>query len=57
METKISKAQTEVWEAKERLYEELKNIPSSERILYLQNKVKDTVEKYFKKKMVKLQAH
>ncbi|HLG34278.1 MAG TPA: hypothetical protein VI757_05305 [Bacteroidia bacterium] len=50
METKVSKAQLEVWEWKEKLYEELKNIPESKRIGYLIDKVKNTVEKLRKKK-------
>ena len=43
METKISKAQTEVWEWKESLYEELKNIPKLERLKYIKNKVSKTI--------------
>ena len=50
METKTSKAQLEVWEWKEKLYEEIKNIPSTERINYLLNKVKDTVAKLKQRK-------
>lgn len=56
METKVSKAQLEVWEAKDKLYEELKHIPIGKRIEYIQSKVKDTINKYFKNKISNLQA-
>ena len=44
METKTSNAQIEVWEWKERVYNEIKNLPESERISYILKKVKQTVE-------------
>lgn len=47
MKLNISKAQKEVWEWKDKLYEELKNIPESERIVYLQKKAKEAVEKLY----------
>lgn len=53
MQAKISKAQTEVWEWKEKLYEELKNIPSSERIGYLMKKAHATVAAIKKKRELK----
>ena len=56
METKVSKAQLEVWEAKDKLYEELKYIPIGKRIEYIQSKVKNTINKYFKNKISKLQV-
>ena len=59
METKISKAQLEVWEWKNNLYEEIKHLDDDKKLAYIQNKVKDTIEKYFKDRKVKLisQAH
>jgi len=56
MKTKISEAQTEIWEAKEKLYEELKNIPAGKRVDYLQKKAKRALEKFFKNKIVVLQS-
>jgi hypothetical protein len=44
METKISKAQKEVWEWKERLSEELQNLPKEKRIPYILKKTEKTVE-------------
>lgn len=41
----ISKAQIEVWEWKESLYEELKNIPENKRLDYIHRKTKHTVDK------------
>jgi hypothetical protein len=56
MTTKIPKAQLEIWEAKEKLFQELTAIPVGKRVEYLQNKAKDAVLKFFKNKMVALQA-
>ena len=50
METKVSKAQIEVWDWKESLYEELKNIPKLERLNYIKSKVSDSILKINKKK-------
>lgn len=50
MKTKISKAQTEVWEWKESLYEELKDIPKLERLNYIRGKVSKTLLALKKKK-------
>lgn len=52
METKISEAQIEVWEAKEKLYEALKNIPEGKKLEFLNQMAKDVIEKYFKGKVV-----
>jgi len=52
METKISEAQFEVWEAKEKLYEALKNIPEGKKLEFLNQMAKDVLEKYFKDKIV-----
>ena len=45
METKVSKSQIEVWEWKEYLFEELKNIPKDKRLKFIKEKVKKTIEK------------
>jgi len=50
METKVSKAQIEVWEWKEALYEELRNIPKLERLNYIKDKVNETIKAIYKKK-------
>lgn len=52
METKVSKAQTEVWVWKESLYEELKDIPKLERLNFIQKKVGKTISTIWKKKDV-----
>ena len=49
MRTKTSKAQKEVCEWKESLYEELRAIPRFKKLKYLHEKVKGTLE-YLKKK-------
>jgi len=49
MEAKISKAQLEVWEWRESLHEELKNIPETERLNYIHEKVKSSVDRLKKK--------
>ena len=50
MKAKISKAQLEVWECKERLSKELMSVPENKRVDYILNKVKKTVERIKKKK-------
>jgi vacuolar-type H+-ATPase subunit E/Vma4 len=45
METKVSKSQIEVWEWKESLFEDLKNIPKDERLKFIKKKVKKTIDK------------
>ena len=45
MEIKISKAQEEVWEWKEKLYEEVKNLSGTDRISYLLDKTHATMER------------
>ena len=47
---KVSKAQVEIWDLKDSLFEELKNIPKLERLSYIKGKVKSTIEKINKKK-------
>ena len=44
MECKVSKAQEEVWEWKESLFEELKHIPKEKRLKFIRKKVKKTIE-------------
>ena len=44
MESKVSKAQIEVWEWKDSLFEELKNIPKEQRLKFIREKVKKTIE-------------
>ncbi len=44
MESKVSKAQEEVWEWKESLYEELKFVPKDKRLEFIREKVKKTIE-------------
>lgn len=53
MDNNTSTALTDVWEAKEKLFQEIKNIPVGKRVEYLQEKAKATMEKYFKKKAEK----
>jgi len=45
METTVSKSQLEVWEWKDILYDEIKNLSEFKRIEYLINKVKTTSDK------------
>jgi hypothetical protein len=52
MKTKISDAQIEVWEAKEKLYEALKNIPEGKKLEFLNQMAQNVIEKYFKGKVV-----
>jgi hypothetical protein len=51
MEAKISKAQLEVWEWKEKAYEEIKHLPTSEQINFIHEQTKELVEKIKKKKI------
>ena len=44
MKINISKSQIEVWEWKESLFEELKNIPKEKRLEFIRKKVKKTIE-------------
>jgi alkylated DNA nucleotide flippase Atl1 len=41
-----------VWEAKEKLYEVLKNIPEGKKPEFLNQMATDVIEKYFKGKVV-----
>jgi hypothetical protein len=50
METKASKAQIEVWNWKNSLFEELKNVPKTDRLKYINGKVRSTINQINKKK-------
>ncbi len=50
METKISKAQLEVWEWKEKAYQEIKDLPKAEQLKYILSQTKETVENAKSKK-------
>jgi hypothetical protein len=50
METKISKAQLEVWEWKEKAYEKMKHLSTHEQIRFIHEQTKELVEKLKKKK-------
>jgi hypothetical protein len=56
MKTKVSKAQIEVWDWKETLYEELKDIPKLERLNYIKSKVNETIRTLKKKKLQSLKV-
>jgi hypothetical protein len=57
MKTKVSKARIEVWDWKETLYEELKNIPKLERLNYIKSKVNVTVRSLKKKKTARSEKY
>jgi len=44
MKADTSKAQLEVWEWKDTLYEELKTVPKHERLKFIKEKVRKTIE-------------
>ena len=44
MEAKVSKSQVEVWEWKDSLYENLKDIPKDQRLKFIKEKVRKTIE-------------
>jgi hypothetical protein len=50
MKAKISKAQQEVWEWKEKAFRNLEEIPEEERVKYVLSKTKKTIEKIKKRK-------
>ncbi len=50
METKVSKAQLEVWEWKEKAYEEMKHLTTSEQMKFIHEQTKELVERIKKKK-------
>ena len=56
METKTSKSQEEIWEAKELLYEEIKDFPNEKKMIFLHEKAQIIIEKYFKGKTYPIQG-
>lgn len=50
MNSKISKAQLEVWQWKERAYEEIKHLSTREQLCYIHEQTKALVEKFKRKK-------
>jgi hypothetical protein len=50
MEAKISKAQVEVWEWKEKAYEQIKNMTKEERIKFILSQTKDLAARLKRKK-------
>lgn len=50
MKTKISKAQLEVWEWKEELQEQIKNLPKGEQIRFIQNQTAQTIQELLAKR-------
>ncbi len=51
MKAKVSDAQIEVWEWKDALFEEIKDIPKLERLNYIKNKVSKTLAKIKSRKI------
>ena len=56
METKISKAQLDVWEMKERAYEEIKDMTLSEAVRFIHEQTKDTIAQIEKNRAIKKAA-
>ncbi|MCU0445316.1 MAG: hypothetical protein MUE85_10395 [Microscillaceae bacterium] len=54
MKNKESKAQLEVWEWKEKAYEQVKHLPVGKRITFILEQTKATVEQIKQKKAEKL---
>ena len=52
MEAKISNAQLEVWEWKNNLYEEIKDIPRFKKLKYIKKKVSILIEQIKKEKQI-----
>ncbi len=50
MKAKVSKAQLEVWEWKERASEKLLSLPEEERLSYISETVRTTIEEIKKKR-------
>ena len=50
MKTKISKAQEEVWEWKEKAFRNLEEIPEKQRVKYIYSKTKETIDRIRKNK-------
>ncbi|MDQ3847235.1 MAG: hypothetical protein M3342_24950 [Bacteroidota bacterium] len=56
MKNDVSKAQREVWEWKEKAYEQIKNLPAGEQIKFIQEQTKHLVERIKRKRREKMQA-
>lgn len=54
MEAKISKAQVEVWEMKERAYDELKHLSLREQLRIIHEETKPIIEEIYRKKRKKM---
>ncbi|MPR32424.1 hypothetical protein [Salmonirosea aquatica] len=54
MEPKISKAQLEVWEWKEKLYEEFKDMPLREAMQIMHDRTQPIIEEIYRKKREKV---
>lgn len=52
MEARISKAQLEVWEWKEKFSTEILKIPPKDRLKYIKEKTKKTLDRIMKKKQL-----
>ena len=57
METKISKSQQEIWDAKEALYEQIKDLTLENKIEFLHLKARSIIDKYYKGKIVHLEIN
>lgn len=44
-DNQVSKAQKDVWEWKEKLYEQIKDLPKGEQLKFIISRAKETVEK------------
>ncbi len=53
MKTKISKAQVEVWEWKEKAYDEMKHLSTLEQLRVIHEQTKQLAEQIIKKKQIK----
>ena len=51
--SKVSKSQIEVWEMKEAMYNEVKDMPLYDGLKYILNKSQTTTEKYVKERDLK----
>lgn len=53
MDTNISKAQLEVWQWKQKVYEEMKHLSTREQMQFIHEQTKELVERIKKKKKLK----
>jgi hypothetical protein len=52
-DSQVSKAQLEVWEWKEKAYEEMKHLSTGEQINFIHEETKELVERIRKKKQLR----